>query len=286
MVGGYFASQAGEFDEPLDLTDADTLDITDHDAVARRISSGGCSTVIHLAAETDVDRCEREPEHAYRVNATGTQNVAMACRKAGIPMVYQSTGEVFGGDGAMGPFTELDEPRPANVYGASKLAGERHVESLVDHHLIVRSAWMMGGCERDTKFVSKILAQVREGREIRAVTDKVGTPTFARELVIGIRDLLRAGKFGLYHMVNHGACSRYDMARHIVEYLGARVAVIPVDSAQFPSSAPRANSEALRNLNLEQAGMDRMSSWQDALDAYFDECGALHLFDRKQGATG
>jgi dTDP-4-dehydrorhamnose reductase len=279
MVGSYFASQAGEFDEPLDLTDIETLNITELDAVERRIASGGYSTVVHLAAETDVDRCEREPEHAHRVNAIGTRNVASACRAAGIAMVYQSTGEVFGGDGAGGPFTELDEPCPANVYGASKLAGERNVEELLERHFIVRSAWMMGGCERDKKFVSKILAQVREGRDIHAVSDRIGTPTFAKELVLGIRDLLRSRRYGLYHMVNHGACSRYEMARHIVERLGASVAVIPVDSAQFPSSAPRASSEALRNFNLELAGMDRMSTWQGALDAYLEECAGVVVKD-------
>jgi dTDP-4-dehydrorhamnose reductase len=279
MVGGYFASLADEFDEPIDLTDVDTFDITDQEAVARRITSGRYSTVIHLAAETDVDRCEREPEHAHRVNASGTRNVALACSAAGTALVYQSTGEVFGGDGAPGPFTELDVPRPANVYGASKLAGERHVHELLTRCFIVRSAWMMGGCERDRKFVSKILAQVREGRDIRAVSDKTGTPTFARELVLGIRDLLRSRRYGLYHMVNHGACSRYEMARHIVERLGAGVAVIPVDSAEFPASAPRASSEALRNLNLERAGLDHMSTWQDALDAYLDECAGVVVKD-------
>jgi dTDP-4-dehydrorhamnose reductase len=137
----------------------------------------------------------------------------------------------------------------------------------------------MGGCERDKKFVSKILAQVKEGRDIRAVSDRTGTPTFAKELVLGIRDLLRSHRYGVYHMVNHGACSRYEMARHIVERLGAGVKVIPVDSAAFPAPAPRASSEALRNLNLERAGMDRMSTWQDALDAYLEECAGVGVKD-------
>jgi dTDP-4-dehydrorhamnose reductase len=272
MVGSYFGSLATQFDEPLELTDADTLDVTDLNAVEGRISGRGYSTVVHLAAETDVDRCEREPEHANRVNALGVRNVALACRSAGTAMLYLSTGEVFGGDGALGPFTEDDPPHPANVYGASKLAGERHVQALLSRYFIVRSAWMMGGCERDKKFVSKVLSQVRDGRDISAVSDKQGSPTYARELVLGIKDLLRSSRFGLYHMVNRGVCSRYEMACHIVEFLGANIRVVPVDSAHFPSSAPRATSEALRNGNLEFNGMDRMSSWQDALNAYLEEC--------------
>jgi dTDP-4-dehydrorhamnose reductase len=272
MVGGYFGSLASEFDEALELTDVDTFDITDLEACQRQIGAGAYSTVIHLAAETDVDRCEREPERAYRMNAMGAQNVALACQAAGSVMLFMSTGEVFGGDGAPGPFTEFSQPIPANVYGASKLAGERYVERLLNRYFIVRSAWMMGGCDRDKKFVSKIVAQVKEGRNIFAVSDKVGTPTYARELVLGIRDLLESRRYGLYHMTNHGACSRYEMALHIVQHLRARVQVVPVDSAQFPSSAPRASSEALRNFSLELCGMDRMSSWQDALDTYLDEC--------------
>jgi dTDP-4-dehydrorhamnose reductase len=272
MVGSYFGSLAGEFDEPLELTDTETLNITDPSAVERRITSGGYSSLVHLAAETDVDRCEREPEHAFEVNATGTENVARACASTGIVMVYASTGEVFGGDGSMGPFTEADPPHPANVYGASKLAGERHVERLLNRWFIVRSAWMMGGCDKDKKFVGKVLSQVRDGRDISAVNDKKGSPTYARELVLGISNLMRSGRYGLYHMANRGACSRYEMACHIVEFLGAKVRVVPVDSTHFPASAPRASSEALRNSKLELVGMDRMSSWQDALDAYLEEC--------------
>ena len=284
MVGSYFGSLATEFDEPLELTDVDTLDISDLGAVERRISSRSYSSVIHLAAETDVDRCEREPQHAFRVNAVGTQNVALACQSAGIMMVYLSTGEVFGGDGALGPFTEYDQPRPANVYGASKLAGERHIERLLNRYFIVRSAWMMGGCDKDKKFVSKVLSQVREGRDISAVSDKKGSPTYARELVLGIRDLLRSRRFGLYHMANHGVCSRYEMACHIVEFLGSSVRVFPVDSAHFPSSAPRGSSEAIRNFNLELNGMDRMDRWQDALDAYLEECVGRGSARRARGA--
>lgn len=271
MVGSYVASLASHFDGPLDLTDIDTLDVTDLEAVRRRVGSGRYTAVIHLAAETDVDRCELEPEHAYRTNAVGTQNVALACQAADVVMVYTSTAGVFGGDGAPGPFTEHDEPSPANRYGHSKLAGEHHVRGLLRRWFIVRPGWMMGGGPKDKKFVAKIVAQVREGRDISAVTDKVGSPTYARELVLGIRDLMRSGRYGLYHMTNHGVCSRFDVASRIVRFLGAPVRVLPVTSERFPLPAPRANSEAMRNLNLELVGLDRMSSWQDALDTYLRE---------------
>ncbi len=273
MVGSYFPSLAGEFAEPLDLTDIDTLDVTDLAGVQRRLASRPYSVVIHLAAETDVDRCEVEPDHAYKTNAIGTYNVALACQAAGLILVYISTAGVFGGDGAMGPFTEYDNPFPANVYGATKLAGERNVDRLLTRYLIVRAGWMMGGNAKDKKFVSKILSQLKAGsKEIRAVDDKLGSPTYARELVAGIAALLRSQLFGLFHMTNRGVCSRYDIAHRIAEYVGGDVRVSAVNSTQFPLPAGRASSEAMRNYNLELMGMDRMSSWQDALDMYLKEC--------------
>ena len=273
MVGSYFHSLGDEFEEALELTDIDTLDVRDLEKVQRRIASRKYSAVIHLGAETDVDRCEVEPDHAYRTNAIGTQNVALACQASGTVLLYTSTAGVFGGDGAMGPFTEDDPPCPANIYGASKLAGERHVERLLSRYFIVRAGWMMGGNTKDKKFVSKILAQLQGGSsEISAVDDKLGSPTFARELVLGIRDLLRSQRFGLYHMTNRGACTRYEIASRIAEYIGSKARVIPVKSTQFPLPAPRADSEAMRNYNLELIDMDRMSAWQDALDAYLKEC--------------
>ncbi len=271
MVGSYFLALRSEFPEPLDLTDIDTLDVRDWNAVRERVVGGRYSLVVHLAAETDVDRCEGEPDHAYRTNAWGTHNVALACQEAGIPMVYTSTAGVFGGDGALGPFTEYDPPCPANVYGASKLAGEKIVNGLLTRAYVVRPGWMMGGGPKDHKFVAKIVAQVREGRAIKAVDDKIGSPTFGRDLTLQIRDLIVSGHFGLYHATNHGTCSRYDVACRIVKALGAPMTVTAVSSDQFPLPAPRARSEAMRNLNLQLLGLDRMGPWEDALDAYLRE---------------
>lgn len=271
MVGSYFTELRHEFPEPLDLTDIDELDVRDWDAVRDRIVRGGYSLVIHLAAETDVDRCEVEPDHAYRTNAWGTHNVALACQQADVPLVYTSTAGVFGGDGSLGPFTEYDQPAPANVYGASKLAGESIVRSLLTRSYIVRPGWMMGGGPKDKKFVAKIVAQVQRGRDIEAVDDKVGSPTFGRDLTLQIRDLVKSGHFGLYHATNQGTCSRYDVARRIVSSMGVSVNVTAVSSARFPLPAPRAASEAMRNFNLQLLGIDRMPPWEQALDAYLRE---------------
>jgi dTDP-4-dehydrorhamnose reductase len=270
-VGSYVAQAFG--DAELELTDIQgpctRLDVADAPSVIEAISSAEPDLVLHLAAATDVDACQKDPDMAFRANAIGTQNVALACRHVDATLVYISTAGVFGGD-KIEPYTEFDEPDPANVYGQSKLAGERVVASLLDRYYVVRAGWMIGGAELDKKFVGKIVDLIdRGGDRLRAVDDKFGSPTYAKDLVHGIRRLVDSGYYGLYHMVNEGMCSRYDIAlaiRSVAGYPGLEVE--PVSSAHFPLPAPRARSEAMRNYKLELLGFERMRPWQAALDDY------------------
>ena len=272
VVGGYVADVFGGHDLVLTdiVGDVDRLDVTDPAAVRAVVSGARPEIVLHLAAATDVDRCEQEPDLAFRTNAIGTQNVALAARDVGAILVYISTAGVFGGEKPT-PYTEFDEPGPANVYGRSKLAGERIVQTFLDRFYIARAGWMVGGGPKDKKFVGKLL-QIMEGGEtrLRAVDDKYGTPTFARDLATGILGLLETDHFGLYHLVNGGgACSRYDVAVALRDILGRdEVTVEPVDSAFFPLPAPRARSEAMVNYKLQLLGLDRQRHWREALQAY------------------
>ena len=228
--------------------------------------------VLHLAAETDVDRCEREPLHAYNVNTWGTRNVARACKLLKIPMLYVSTIGVFYGD-KKEPYTEEDEPNPANIYGKSKLAGEEWVKKLVKDYFIVRAGWMMGGGPtRDKKFVGKIIRQIQAGvTEIKAVTDKVGSPTYAPDFCEVVANLIATKEYGLYHCTNHGYPSRYDVAQEVVNLIGSGTHVIPVDSSEFAYlSAGRANSEMSDNKHLQAIGLDTMRDWKVALKEYID----------------
>lgn len=271
MVGSY--AQEVFADWELILTDVAEgcvpLDIRDPEAVLALCRSVRPELVVHLAAATDVDRCEQEPDWAYHVNALGTQNVALACQELDAPMVYVSTAAVFSGDKPE-PYTEFDEPSPANLYGRSKLAGERIVSSLLRRYYIVRSSWMIGGGERDKKFVGKIAKLLIDGRApLQAVDDKRGNPTYAKDLLCGIRELIRTGYYGLYHMANTGSASRYDVALAVREALQRPdVEILPVSSDRFPLPAPRSRSEAVRNLKLELLGLPRMRPWQDALREY------------------
>ncbi|MBI2870179.1 MAG: dTDP-4-dehydrorhamnose reductase [Candidatus Omnitrophica bacterium] len=271
MVGSYVSQVFQDFD--LILTDIrkgeHILDVRRADKVDSAIRSAGPDFVLHLAAATDVDRCEQEPDWAYETNAMGTQNVALACQKHHIPMIYISTAGVFWGDQEE-PYIEYDEPRPCNVYGVSKLAGERIVTSLLPQFYIVRAGWMIGGGGRDKKFVGKICRLIADGHSpIKVVSDKWGTPTYARDLLQGVRTLIRTGYYGLYHMSNRGKVSRYDIALAIRDILKRTdVEIIPVSSGEFPLPAARARSESIRNFKLEKLGIYTMRTWREALEDY------------------
>ena len=248
------------------------LDICDTSAVTRVVEDARPDVILHLGAATDVDRCEQDSDWAYRVNAMGTENLALACRKIDATMVYVSTAAVFLGDQA-DPYVETDDTGPLSAYGQSKLEGERHVRSVLSRYYIVRAGWMIGGGVRDKKFVGKMARFIVDGKtELSAVDDKIGSPTYAKDLIRGIKGLLDTDDFGLFHMVNEGLASRYDVAVSIAQSLGRTdLTINPVSSDAFPLPAPRGRSEALQNLKLELIGMPPMRPWRDALHEYLTE---------------
>ena len=227
--------------------------------------------IFHLAAETDVDKCELNPEHAYHTNTRCTENIAIACKRYNIPLVYISTGAVFDGE-KLGGYTEEDTPNPISVYGKSKLRGEEAVCSLLTKFYIIRAGWMIGGYNKDKKFVWKIIQQLNTKKEISVVTDKFGSPTFTKDFANGIISIISTGRYGVYHCVNEGICTRLDIAKKIAEYLNnANIVIKAVTSDYFSLPAPRGKSEALINHKLFSINMDNMRSWQEALKEYLED---------------
>ncbi len=248
------------------------LDVRDTMEVRTVVSNEHPGLVIHLAAETDVDRCQVDHDHAYRTNTVGTWNVALTCQKEDIPMVYVSTAGVFDGEKAE-PYVEFDEPNPVNIYGKAKLEGERIVTHLLSRYFIVRAAWMIGGgAIKDKKFVGKIMKQISSGgKELKAVDDKVGSITYSLDFSRCLASLIKTDFYGLYHMANKGSCTRYDVARHILDHLNRKdLSLDPVTSEAFVLPAPRARSEQLRNYMLELRAMDTMRDWREALNDYLE----------------
>jgi len=253
----------------VEATDIQEMDVRDFDRVRRTLAETRPDWVLHLAALTDVDGCEREPEQSFLTNTIGTQNVALACQAVGAGMVYISTLSVF--DGAKcEPYTEFDAPNPQSWYSRSKYQGELIVEKLLSRYYIVRAGWMFGGGPEDKKFVAKIMELAAQRPSLTIVDDKFGSPTYTQDIATGIEQLLGTGLYGTYHMVNTGGyCSRFEFAQAILTYAGNTACTLkPVNSATFPLPAPRPRMEAARNLNLELRGLHWMRPWREALQVY------------------
>jgi dTDP-4-dehydrorhamnose reductase len=248
------------------------LDVRVYRDMVDAIERSRAELVLHLAAETDLEKCEADPDHAYRTNTLGTHNAAIACQARDLSLVYISTAGVFDGEKDDGPYDEFDLPRPINVYGKSKYEGELLVLRLVPKHFVIRAGWMVGGIERDHKFVAKVIDQLRAGATtIRAVTDKLGTPTYTQDFAQNMIELIQTPFYGRYHMASLGDGSRYDVAREIVKFYRRHdVRVVPVTSEVFADDypAPRPRSEMMRNYMLELRGMNRMRPWREALREY------------------
>ena len=225
--------------------------------------------VIHAAAMTDVDGCARDPDAAFRSNALGTQNVALACQRANAVILYISTNEVFDGT-KNAPYRELDEPHAINPYGASKLAGERYVQMLLNRFYIVRTAWLYsrGG----NNFPNKIIAAAREKGRLAVVDDEIGNPTYAPDLARALAELIETNHFGIYHLTGEGAASRYDWVERILQL--AKMGEVPltrIKLAEYRRASTPPLYGALANFAAATTLGIRLRPWQDALEEYFNE---------------
>lgn len=251
--------------------DVRRLDITDTEQVVSTLDECRPDLVIHAAAYTDVDGCERDPDRAFRVNALGTWNVATACRLTDAAVVYISTDFVF--DGEKGePYTEYDPVNPISHYGASKLAGEQHVRALCPKHYVVRTAWLYG--EHGKNFPISILNAAKSGKELKVVADQIGSPTFTADLAAAVRDIVQSPLYGTYHVTNKGSCSWYEFAKRILSLSGMNdIEVKPIKSDEWPTPTRRPKFSVLRHYALELQGKDDLRPWDAALD---DFLASLH----------
>jgi dTDP-4-dehydrorhamnose reductase len=227
--------------------------------------------VIHCAAMTDVDGCARNPDLAYHINAFGTQNVALACQRAGAAMVHISTNEVF--DGASGEaYREFDPRHAINPYGASKLAAERIASQLVSKLYLVRISWLFG--PKGNNFVSKVVRLADKSGLLRVVTDEVANPTYAPDLAEALARLIQTEHYGVYHLVNEGYCSRYEFAVEIMKQSGReQIPVMPITSDQFQRASIPPPFAPLRNTVGAALGIT-LRPWQQALADYLAESNA------------
>jgi len=251
------------------LSYLDVRDLTSLEAAFRDYSP---TIVVNLAALTDLEFCERNPEAAWATNALGAENAALLAEQFGATLVYISTAGIY--DGRQEFYTDFDLPNPLSYYAKSKYHGELFVERRVSKYFIFRAGWMMGsGPAKDKKFINKIYRQIRQGaRELFVVADKLGTPTYTKDFAYGIAQLLGTRYYGLYNQVCTGSGSRLDVAREFVRLLGLEneVRITQVSSDYFKTEyfAPRPESEKLINLKLNLRNLNHMRDWKDALADY------------------
>lgn len=245
-------------------TDRSTLDVTDFSAVLTLVKKYKPKVIVHLAALTDLDAGEKNPALAYHINTIGTYNVALAAREVNAKLVYVSTTAVFDGQ-KKSAYRETDTPYPNNHYGHSKYAGELIIQSMLKDYIIGRACWMFGGGpDKDKKFVAKIIAQLKTSDidEIKALNDVRGSPTHGKDLAQALKKLIQKNAKGIFHLTNKGSCTRFDVAKVIVEVLKPSVRVTPVDGNYFNLPAKRVTNEsAISSVNL-------MRPWETAVKEY------------------
>jgi len=254
-----------------------TVDITDSEKIYREVTKINPDIVIHAAAYTDVDGCETNRDLAFKVNALGTRNIALACQRFDTELLYISTDFVF--DGEKGePYVEFDRPDPQSIYGKSKYWGELYISSLLNRYYIVRTSWLFG--KSGENFVTKILNLTKEKKEIEVVDDQTGSPTYTKDLARAIAKLIlaegedissRASLYGIWHITNSGQCSWYEFAREILQ--GSSVSVKPITSEQLNRPARRPKFSVLENRVWRLQGWGSLRHWKEALKDYLKEIG-------------
>ena len=248
--------------------DLEDFDITDKKAAMDYVKSYAPDAVVHCAAYTAVDRAEEDEETCYRVNVTGTGNLAAVCKELNAKILYVSTDYVYGGKGAE-PFEPADAVDPKSVYGRTKLGGEEAVRANTDKYFIVRTSWVFG--KNGNNFVKTMLRLGAERENVSVVDDQIGSPTYTPDLARLICDMIVTEKYGIYHGTNENFCSWAEFAAEIMKMGGRKCTVIPIPSSEYPAKAERPLNSRLSKKCLDEAGFERLPSWQNALERYFEE---------------
>lgn len=258
------------------------MDLTDGESVEARIIYEQPDAVIHCAAWTAVDAAEEEENQAKvrAVNFGGTKNIARVCGMLDIPMMYISTDYVFDGQGTEPWQPDCTDYKPLNVYGSTKLQGEKVVTANLDKFFIVRIAWVFG--VNGNNFIKTMLNVGKKFDQLRVVNDQIGTPTYTYDLARLLVDMIQTDKYGYYHATNEGGyISWYDFTKEIFrqavelghdEYSEDKVTVTPVTTQEYGvSKAARPFNSRLDKSKLVANGFEPLPTWQDALSRYLKE---------------
>ncbi len=245
-------------------TDVDELDITNLEEVEALVAREKPYAIVNCAAYTAVDACEDQEELAFKVNAIGPRNLAIAAEANGAKMMHISTDYVFAGNSNV-PYREFDATGPKGAYGRTKLAGEKFVERFSSRHFIIRTAWLYGDGKN---FVKTMLRLAETMPEVKVVDDQVGSPTSASELAKAMDALLFTNNYGTFHGTCEGVCSWADFAEEIFRLAGTGTKVVRISSSEFAAKAQRPAYSVLDNYMLKNTTDFMFADWKDAIKEY------------------
>ena len=254
-------------DAKTESVNSQELDITDLEIVLAYTANSKPDLIINCAAYTNVDGCETNQDAAFKVNALGARNMAIAAEKIGAKLVHVSTDYVFAGNGTK-PDNEASICHPQSIYGTTKYLGEQYVRDFCSRYFIVRTAWLYSPVGKN--FVKTIMKAGRERGALKVVNDQIGNPTNAVDLAYHILKIAATEEYGIYHCTGNGECSWFDFASKIIEYAGIKATVSPCTTEDYPSPAKRPAYSALDNMMLRCTVGDEMRNWQVALKYFMD----------------
>lgn len=265
-------------DGAIGLTHAD-VDVTDGVGVSRILREHRPDWVVNTAAFHRVDDCELNPTLAFAVNATGAGNVARAAEEIGAGVVFYSTDYVFGGEDRPrhDPHTESSLPDPYNVYGISKLAGERMVMNGNPRHLVIRSAGLYGTAtsRKGWTFPELMVNKARADGWVKVVTDQALSPTYTHDLAESTKALMERDARGLFHLTNEGECSWFEFAQAAFDIAGVAVNMEPITTVPGERRARRPPYSALTSERLSEVGIPPLRPWREALEHYLNAKGLV-----------
>jgi len=241
------------------------LSIDNLEDVNKYFSQHKIDVCINCAAYTAVDLAETEMEQAYNINALAVGNLAHCCKKYQVRFIHVSTDYVFDGENNVG-YLDTDLPAPLNIYGKSKLEGERLAMSENPASIIIRTSWVYSSFGKN--FVKTMMKLMQERQELNIVSDQIGRPTYARDLAKAIFSIISDGKndaAGIYHYANQGVLSWYEFAMEIKKIGNYTCTLHPIPSSAYPVPAKRPSFSILNTEKIEQHFNITIPSWKESL---------------------
>lgn len=258
-----------EKDFKMFLTDVDTLDICDYEAVENFVSDNKIDMILNCAAYTAVDKAEDNEEICRKVNALAPFNLAKAAAKYNAGLIHISTDYVFDGTSCV-PYTEDMPATGLSIYGKTKREGELKIQEILPDAVIIRTAWLYS--EFGNNFVKTMIKLGKEREALNVVFDQVGTPTYALDLAKAMitvaKKMFSDGNIygGIYHFTNEGVCSWYDFTLKIHELSGITTCkVSPIESKDYPAKAPRPSFSVLNKAKIKKTFGIEIPHWEQSL---------------------